>query len=270
MAATSDNIQHFVQDLREAREYRRMPLEQVARDTRIAIQYLKALEAGEWDRIPGPYLRGYLTSYSDAIGMVRDKVLKRFEELGYHGTAESSEGRPSERPPFSRGEDSPALDPSPQVLVPTLWQVMPSSLKISLLAVLGLVPLVLLWFLFSLGGNDDDPPAEAFETTLEQHLDERQERRQVLEGFAPFELKISLMRPAALQVFSRDSLFFRGNLGSDNSLVLQSRSEVVVETERLQDLRLWRNGEAIALPPDSGRADLHVSRQGVQVILRKL
>lgn len=268
MAAVPQNVQTFVQDLREAREYRRIPLDQVARDTRIALTYLKALEEGRWDLIPAPYLRGYLTTYAEAVGMVRDKVLKRFDELGYHAPAEAGES--SRGLPFAPVDETPDAGTGEKVLVPTLWQVMPKGLKTLLLSLLLLLPLLLVWLVVGLAGGKGEAEPAAFEQTLERSLDEQERQHQILEGFAPFALQVGLQRPAALKVFSQDSLFFRGSLRSDSTLNFQSRSEVVVETERIQELQIWRDGEQLSLPADSGRADVHVSRQGVRVILRKL
>ncbi len=270
MDAKSPDISTFVRDLREAREYRKMSLEQIARDTKIQVEYLEALESGNWNRIGGPFLKGYLSSYADAVGMVREKVMKRFDELGYQVQPLSSGSAPRETPFQGQPGEHESEPEHERPLVPPLWMVLPNGVKVLIFTVLIGLPVLLLSLLLLSFGGSGTPSMDAFESTLGQSRITSEERRQALDEFAPFELEIRLSRPAALQVFSHDSIFFRGSLGSDSTLSLESRSEVTIDTERLQELSVRRNGEELSLPADSGRAELRVSRQGIQVIPRKL
>ena len=81
-SAQSSFIAAFADELRRAREYNQISLDDVVRQTRIAREYLAALEHGEWEKIPFPYLRGYLAQYAQASGMNVDKVLHGYDELG--------------------------------------------------------------------------------------------------------------------------------------------------------------------------------------------
>jgi hypothetical protein len=80
-------IAFFCKDLRDAREFRQISLDEAAQITRISREYLEALENGRWDGIPAAYLRGYLGSYADAVGMNREKVLRGFDHLNSPGTS---------------------------------------------------------------------------------------------------------------------------------------------------------------------------------------
>ena len=92
-------IAAFCKELREAREYRQMTLNEVARATRISVEFLQALESARWDQIPRAYLRGYLGLYAFAVGMNREKVLRSFDHI-----VAPSTGRPGavleEAPPL--------------------------------------------------------------------------------------------------------------------------------------------------------------------------
>lgn len=56
-------------DLRSIRRARGIELEQVVRDTKIALHYLEAIEAFEFERLPaGVYGISYIRQYSQAIG----------------------------------------------------------------------------------------------------------------------------------------------------------------------------------------------------------
>jgi cytoskeleton protein RodZ len=54
--------------LKRARESRGLTLEDVARMTGIEPQYLQAIESGQLEALPGPYVRSYLRSYALCVG----------------------------------------------------------------------------------------------------------------------------------------------------------------------------------------------------------
>ncbi len=54
--------------LRSTREHRGLTMEQVARDTRISLRFLEALEAENFEELPAPvYVRGFLRSYANYL-----------------------------------------------------------------------------------------------------------------------------------------------------------------------------------------------------------
>ena len=62
-------------ELRAARERAGWSLEEVSRKTRIPLQHLRALEAGELHRLPsGPYRKGYIRQYRMLLGLSRDRI----------------------------------------------------------------------------------------------------------------------------------------------------------------------------------------------------
>jgi cytoskeletal protein RodZ len=66
--------------LREARTYRRMSLEEASRLTRIKLDYLKAMEAGDFEALPSRVqARGFLRSYAGILGLDAEALL---EDLG--------------------------------------------------------------------------------------------------------------------------------------------------------------------------------------------
>jgi hypothetical protein len=74
-------IADFCKELKEARAFKRISVEEAAALTRISIGYLYALEEGRWREIPAAYLRGYLAVYAAAVEMNCDKVLATFDKL---------------------------------------------------------------------------------------------------------------------------------------------------------------------------------------------
>ncbi len=67
--------------LKKEREKRQISLRKVADETKIPIRYLEAMERGEVELIPGEvYLKGFLRSYAEEIGLDGGAVLERYRE----------------------------------------------------------------------------------------------------------------------------------------------------------------------------------------------
>jgi cytoskeletal protein RodZ len=65
--------------LKEAREQKRMSVVEVSRVTRIPASTLDAIEAERFDDLPGEvFVRGFLRSYANAVGLPADSILARY------------------------------------------------------------------------------------------------------------------------------------------------------------------------------------------------
>lgn len=65
--------------LRRAREIRGLPLEAAARDTRLPVERLRALEEEDFEDLPGEvYIRASLRTYAQYLGLGPDKVLAAY------------------------------------------------------------------------------------------------------------------------------------------------------------------------------------------------
>lgn len=68
--------------LRVAREERKLTREQVAHLLHIRLRYVEALEQGRLSELPGvAYTRGYLQAYAMFLGLDKDEILRRFEQV---------------------------------------------------------------------------------------------------------------------------------------------------------------------------------------------
>lgn len=69
------------QKLREAREEKGLSLKDVSEKTRIRTIYLEALEAGNFDRIPGMvYVKGFIKSYAKAVDLDPTELLNHYQQ----------------------------------------------------------------------------------------------------------------------------------------------------------------------------------------------
>ncbi|MCA9590650.1 MAG: helix-turn-helix domain-containing protein [Myxococcales bacterium] len=65
--------------LKHTREAKRMTLSEVSRVTRIPVATLEAIELGRFDDLPGEvFVRGFLKSYAQALGVSSDDILASY------------------------------------------------------------------------------------------------------------------------------------------------------------------------------------------------
>ncbi len=74
-------IEEIGRKLRQAREEKSLTHEQVSRELRIRVQYLKALEEGDLGVLPSAVqVRGFLRSYADFLGLNPDELLVSLQQ----------------------------------------------------------------------------------------------------------------------------------------------------------------------------------------------
>lgn len=96
--------------LKHERELRGVPLDDIAESTKISVRFLRALEEGRFEDLPGEvFIKGFIRSYGQAIGSNVDELLAAYHESGakHQGT-----GPPSTEISPSREKTSKNLNPS--------------------------------------------------------------------------------------------------------------------------------------------------------------
>ncbi len=87
--------------LREARESKGLQLDDVAATTRISKNYLIAIEAGDFEKLPNAaYVKGFLRLYASFVGLSGDEVVAIYERTGDQAK-EAEEGNSSTSTPYS-------------------------------------------------------------------------------------------------------------------------------------------------------------------------
>ncbi len=140
------------QQLREARERKKISLETAAQGTKIKGEYLAALEADQFDRIEAPvYVRGFLRIYSQYLGLDSKPLVNQFTNLK---SAEAAASVEQPKPIIHRpiGKTSTSVLPEAQTpLSPSL-----------LLALLGVVigVLLVIWGIWAVFGGSGKAKSE--------------------------------------------------------------------------------------------------------------
>src|ERR1700733_14622137 len=84
-------MERFCDELRWERERRQVSIERICEETKVSLRHLLALEAGEYNSLPGGvFRRGIVRSYLSALGLDEMPWIERFEaslrESGAHST----------------------------------------------------------------------------------------------------------------------------------------------------------------------------------------
>ncbi|RII26861.1 MAG: hypothetical protein CXR31_09980 [Geobacter sp.] len=105
--------------LRETREARGLCLDDAARVTRIGKNYLAALEAGKFDKLPNPaYVKGFLRIYAGYLGLSGDAVVGMFERDSVPRSTRSAAENTSSR------EDTPPRSGKGRWLIPFMLLIL--------------------------------------------------------------------------------------------------------------------------------------------------
>jgi cytoskeleton protein RodZ len=100
--------------LREARNRRKIDLEEVEAATRIRVRYLRAIENEEWDVLPGGvYTRGFIRTYASFLGLDGERLADVYRSSveaapAGRGPTEPTTPVPANRPPVGRRPVPPA------------------------------------------------------------------------------------------------------------------------------------------------------------------
>lgn len=84
-----DSKREFSKELVKAREAKELDLAKISERTKISVDYLLKLEAGDWDFLPSSYVRAFLRTYAQTVGMDVGDALARYDRI--IGTAPATE-----------------------------------------------------------------------------------------------------------------------------------------------------------------------------------
>ena len=90
------------EELKRARERKDIMLEDVAHETKINLNYLKSIEAGEFNFLPQAYVRAFIRAYAQKVGLDPTTMLKPLDRVRERILEERlnppDNGEPEEKP----------------------------------------------------------------------------------------------------------------------------------------------------------------------------
>jgi cytoskeletal protein RodZ len=74
-------VNPFFQQLKQAREAKGISLAQISDITRIAENYLDAIEEGNISILPQAYVRAFIREYASVVGLDPDKTMRLYDDV---------------------------------------------------------------------------------------------------------------------------------------------------------------------------------------------
>lgn len=141
--------------LREARNRRKLSLEEIEEATKIRCRYLRAIENDEWDQLPADtYARAFIRTYGSFLGLDGERLAE-----------EQRQARGAARP----GEQLPRVDPRPRPVTRhrrggSAGPTVPPRVVAALVIALVLAALLAVGLSTGGGSSDSTAPPGAHET----------------------------------------------------------------------------------------------------------
>lgn len=69
--------------LKNARIKKKLTLDDISQETKIKVKYLKNIEEGEFDKIPGgePYVKGFIKNYASCVDINGEEIIQEYKKL---------------------------------------------------------------------------------------------------------------------------------------------------------------------------------------------
>jgi cytoskeleton protein RodZ len=94
-----------VEELRKTRLDKKITLQEISSATRINVRFLEAIEQGDFDILPKPYIKSFIKQYSRYVGFDENIILKQIEDR-HDVTPRDEKDEPSFAEPHSPVSES--------------------------------------------------------------------------------------------------------------------------------------------------------------------
>jgi transcriptional regulator with XRE-family HTH domain len=241
----------FHKILKDTRIQRGIELEEIQTRTKINIKFLKAIENGEYDLLPEPYIRLFLRAYSTEIGLDPKKILDEFEQF-IDGKTSKSKGVKRNKKPVKR-QPLKEIKTEKEIIYPK------KSPKINRDKVIKSLILLACWIFGLIIIHKITNPAHKptptvvkqdasnFITNLNTNYHETYKEEQQLEFSPPYSLSIKTVSQLTILVPSDTSGYTQVLLKTGEHKSFYTDSTLSLILEHTQNVTLTINGESETL-----------------------
>ena len=229
------------EQLRAAREKKKLSLEDIATSTRIPRRHLESLESGDWSKLPAPtYSVGFAKSYAAAVGLDRTAIGEqlRAEMGGYRADTSSP-------------EVFQAADPA---------RTMPKGLVFAAIAAVVVMVLIFSWVQNrSLSEPDEAPAAEAPVASAPAPAPAPQQQQPAANG----PVVLAATAPSWIQVTDQGRTLFQGELAPGQTYEVPAAATApVLKAGKPEALRVTVGGTLAPPVGPAGQVVSNVSLRG--------
>jgi len=250
----------LIEQLRKTRLEKKITLDDIYSATRINKRFLEAIEQGNFDILPKPYVRSFIKQYARYIGFDENKILAQFEEQKEHQPVERRE-EPDETKRYTQIEDS--------VNTPRLKTLFLSLAIIGGLALIG-------YLLFGVFSSSDEPiverPFQEVVREIEEHAEQTTIEPVDSPGIAALEERDSLL----LAVTAIDTVWLTITIDnvSQQEYIFppgtrrewKALNDFLVTVGNAGGVSIFVNDDSIGVLGETGQVvrNLHITHDGIQ------
>ena len=263
----------FFEELKKLRVERDIELSEVSTRTKISLEYLEAMESGDFTFLPYVYIRLFLKAYTVEIGAETEEILQQLDHLM------DKETPTNDLPPSEDNEESKELpeDGLVQSLLPTAVGDIPSSaVKVGALIIVVFFGVWVVRQITNDGSESTEPEVGTPFIVAPKITDQ-----ELNAGFIPTDVdqELNLEAPYRLALSSTRETWYEfesdysGNITSaslfnGNDITMSFNEYLYLRLERTADVTVFLNGTEVFLQDAPYPTDIIYDGQRKQLSIR--
>ncbi len=248
---------------------KKISLEEISAESRINIKFLEAIDRGDLDILPQPYIRAFLREYARRVGFDEQDLMRRYDE---HKGQQKSEPFP-----VSAGvEETVQLSPVDPVVSRPILQ--PAQIRLISLSLILIGVVALLVYFVALRNGDSDSAeiaARPFQEVIRE-LEEEAEERPIAVIDSPESMQQQYPDSLVLGIAASDTVWLtilidnidqrEYILRPNNRMQWRAANQFLLTVGNAGGISLQLNGDSLGVLGRQGEVvrNLNITRNGLQ------
>ncbi len=231
----SYNLKIFAEELKTQRVKKKVSLLQIKNRTRIDVQYLEAIEKGNFDVMPEVYIRAFIREYAESVGLDPQETLSKYDYAKSGKVPKKEEEKPEKGKEELKFEEE-----APSAETEAVRKTIQPWLTPAIIGGIVFVLFVVLYLVFFSSSKDE---IVVEEKPYEEIVKENRSRFEVAEqeGIPPAKTRVDSLE---LKIIAVDTSWIQVTLdnGSSKDFILYPGRTKRLKTANWFDLRIGNSG----------------------------
>ncbi len=253
-------VPKFIEELRKTRLDKKITLQDISGATRINIRFLEAIEQGNFDILPKPYVKAFIKQYARYVGLDENMVISQFEE-------HKKQSQPEEY-------IEPAAAETSKPLIESINTPKIKTMFLSLAVIGGLA--LFIYLLITVFGTTEEPIVERPFQDVVREIEEHAERTAIAPVDSPTMAEYELRDSISLAVIAIDTVWLTitvDNIVQEEYIFPPGRrrewkaaNDFLMTVGNAGGMSITVNDDSIGVLGTAGQVlrNLHITRDGIQ------
>lgn len=240
----------FAEELKEARESKKITLNQIANKTKIDIKFLQAIEEAKFSVLPELYIRAFIKEYAHIVGLNPDEIIKKFDSASHGKTEEKAthEDKKEIQEKQSVNEFDNSDQESAGDLIKSLLRKLKLNYNYGIAAVF--ILLVLTYFFFIKESTQENITDESLNNSLEEVQPAFEiDSSKAVTNYKPvndsLQLTVNTLNRVWVKVLSDKNLRYEGMVNANENLRYNAAKEFRIVVGNAGSVKLAFNNKPI-------------------------